>query len=49
MDFREVGYEVANLNNLAQDRGVWSYLVNTVTKKIFIIGDLMPRSPPTFF
>jgi hypothetical protein len=35
IDFREVGYEVANLNDFAQDRGLWSCLVNTVTKKDF--------------
>jgi hypothetical protein len=45
MDFREVGYEVAKLNNLAPNRSLWSCLVNTVTKKIFVVGDVMPRSP----
>ena len=45
MDFREVGYEVAKLNNLAQNRSLWSCLVNPVTKKIFEVRGLMPRSP----
>jgi len=45
MDFREICYEFTNLNNLAQDRSLWSCLVNTVIKKILVFGDLMPRSP----
>lgn len=43
MDFRELGYEFVNLSNLAQDRGQWPYLVNTVTK-ILVVWGLMPRS-----
>jgi hypothetical protein len=44
MGFREVGYEVANLNKLALDKDHWPYFENTVTKKDFVVREVMPCS-----